>query len=55
MIGNIKNLTNKSIKHPDASKASMRVLISETEGWDDYVMRIITLDPNGYSPSHQLD
>ncbi|MFW6320106.1 MAG: hypothetical protein ACOC1L_07955 [Bacillota bacterium] len=55
MISNIEDLHNNSIKHPDASKASMRVLIGETEGRDDYAMRVITLDPNGYTPRHQHD
>jgi quercetin dioxygenase-like cupin family protein len=55
MIGNMKNLDNKQINHPDAKDAFMRVLVGGQEGWDDYVMRVITLEPNGYTPRHQHD
>lgn len=35
-----------------ASKALKKTLISENEGWKDYVMRLFEVDKDGYSPKH---
>ncbi len=51
-IGNIKDLNLKQIKHPDALDASIAVMVSPLEGWDGYVMRVIEVAPQGYTPKH---
>ena len=35
-----------------AKSALKKVLISEEEGWKDYVMRLFEVSENGYSPKH---
>ncbi len=32
--------------------ASMKVLVGPEEGWESHVMRIVELEPSGYSPEH---
>jgi quercetin dioxygenase-like cupin family protein len=38
--------------HPEVKNAAMKVLIGPEQGWADYVMRIIELAADGYSPKH---
>ncbi|MBT8340989.1 MAG: cupin domain-containing protein [Desulfatitalea sp.] len=45
-------LTAKIIDHPEAKDAAMKVLVGAEQGWQDYVMRVIELDPGGHSPAH---
>ena len=52
IVGNIDNLKAKEVTHPDAFKSAMKVLVSPLEGWDDYVMRVVEVEPNGYTPKH---
>jgi quercetin dioxygenase-like cupin family protein len=40
------------ISLPEAQKAFMKVLISEKEGWSDYVMRLLEIEEYGYTPKH---
>lgn len=40
------------VTHPSALNAAMKTLIGPAEGWEGYVMRIIELEENGYSPKH---
>ena len=40
------------ISLPEAQKAFMKVLISEKEGWNDYVMRLLEIEDDGYTPKH---
>lgn len=52
MIGHLKQLEKKPIIHPESDRAFMQVLVSETEGWSDHVMRVVTVEENGYTPKH---
>ncbi|MFA5741337.1 MAG: cupin domain-containing protein [Candidatus Izemoplasmatales bacterium] len=52
MIGNINNLNGKAITNPEAKNAFMKVLVSPDNGWDDYVMRVIEVEKDGYTPKH---
>lgn len=52
MIGNVKDLVAKEVKHPLADKASMKVLVSPKEGWESHVMRVVTVEESGYTPKH---
>ena len=40
------------MNHPEVKSAAMKVLISPEQGWDGYVMRVIELGKNGYTPKH---
>ncbi|MDH8678958.1 cupin domain-containing protein [Fusibacter bizertensis] len=53
IVGNFMDLTANTITSPEAKNASMKVLVSPKEGWEGYVMRVVELDPEGYSPKHQ--
>lgn len=52
IVGNIKDVQGNPINHPSALNASMKVLVSKEEGWDDYVMRELVVEVNGYTPKH---
>lgn len=47
-----KNVIANIMNTPEVKNAAMKVLVGEREGWSDYVMRIIELDRDGYSPRH---
>ncbi|MFA5467055.1 MAG: cupin domain-containing protein [Candidatus Izemoplasmatales bacterium] len=53
MLGHIDDNLGKPILSSEASKANMKVLVSPKEGWDNHVMRLIEVAPNGYTPKHQ--
>ena len=53
MIGNIDNLIKKEITNPEAKNAFMKVLVAPTDGWNDYVMRVIEVGKDGYTPKHR--
>ncbi len=53
MIGNIKDLQNIHFTGTMVKDASMKVLVSEQDGWIDHVMRIVELKKDGYSPKHE--
>jgi quercetin dioxygenase-like cupin family protein len=42
-----------AIANPEVHNAAIKVLISEKEGWADYVLRIIELGPDGHTPHHR--
>ena len=52
IVGNIHELEGKLITHPAADNAWMKVLVSPKEGWEDYVMRVVEVGENGYTPKH---
>lgn len=52
MVGNTKNVTSKEVKNPSAFNSSMKVLVSPKEGWEEYVMRIVEIKEDGYTPKH---
>ncbi|MBV1757050.1 MAG: cupin domain-containing protein [Dethiosulfatibacter sp.] len=37
---------------PSVKGAEMKKIIGSEEGWEDHVMRIVRLEPNGYSFNH---
>ncbi|OJV66351.1 MAG: cupin [Clostridiales bacterium 38-18] len=53
VVGNFNELLASEITSPEAKNAAMKVLVSPKEGWDGYVMRVIELENEGYSPKHQ--
>jgi len=52
MIGHLNEREAVKVDHPAALEAAMRVLVGPSEGWEDHVMRVIELQPDGYSPKH---
>ena len=53
MIKHITDVEAKLITHPSSSNAYMKALVGKEEGWEDYVMRIIEVKKDGYTPKHQ--
>ena len=46
----------KQVQAGDALKGvTKQILIGPHEGWDDYVMRMFTLESGGYAPMHAHD
>ena len=52
MIGNIKDLEKFLVDHPSAANTSMKVLVSPSDGWEGYVMRVVEVEEGGYTPKH---
>jgi len=53
IVNNFKELERKEVQTSEAKNAFMKVLVSEKEGWDDYVMRVVEVEEGGYTPRHQ--
>jgi quercetin dioxygenase-like cupin family protein len=45
-----KRLTGDAVKN-----VTKQVLIGAEQGWEDYVMRLFTVEPGGFSPRHAHD
>ena len=52
IIAHEKEVMPNIIDSPEVKNAAMKVLIGQDQGWADHVMRIIELEPDGYSPKH---
>ena len=55
IVGHEKDIDVHVFDSPDVKKAAMKALISQSEGWQDHVMRIIELGEGGYTPRHTHD
>ena len=53
IVGNFNDLIATHITNPEANNAAMKVLVSPKEGWEGYVMRVVEVEPNGFTPKHQ--
>lgn len=53
MVNHLNQTEKKYISNPEAKNAFMKVLVSEKEGWEDYVMRVVEVEKEGYTPKHQ--
>ncbi len=53
MIGNINDLEAIKIQSDLAKNSAMKVLISPENGWNDYVMRVVEVGKDGYTPKHK--
>jgi len=51
IVSNIKDIKGKVIDSPEVKNAVMKVLISQEEGWDNHVMRLMEVDEKGYTLS----
>lgn len=53
MIKHIKDTETIFFGGQQTKHASMKALVGQQEGWDSHVMRILTLEADGYSPLHK--
>jgi quercetin dioxygenase-like cupin family protein len=53
MVRSKEETTFNPINHPLSDKASMAVLVGEQEGWQDYVMRLVSVEVGGFTPKHE--
>lgn len=54
-VANEKDMLATAFDHPEVKNAAMKAVVGAEQGWEDYVMRIVELDPEGYSPRHTHD
>lgn len=52
IVGNIKDLDKIIVTSNLAKNAGMKVLVSPENGWDGYVMRVVEVEEEGYTPKH---
>jgi quercetin dioxygenase-like cupin family protein len=53
IVGHIDDLKTTTIVSEAVKSISKQVLVSPTEGWDGYVMRVFTVGSDGHSPRHR--
>jgi quercetin dioxygenase-like cupin family protein len=46
------NVIAAALDSPEVKHAAMKVLVGPEQGWDDHVMRVVELGPEGFSPKH---
>jgi len=51
-VGHVKDLNRIEIINPSVLHTSMKALVSPAEGWEGYVMRVVEVEENGYTPKH---
>lgn len=51
-LGHISEILGSVIQNPEVKGASMKVLVSPENGWDNHVMRVFELEVGGYTPRH---
>ena len=47
-----KNVKEEPLDSPEASGVKRRVVISEEDGAENFIMRVFEVEPGGYSPYH---
>lgn len=52
IVDNAKNVPVIEVNSGEAKFASMKALVSKTEGWEGYVMREVEVLEGGYTPKH---
>ncbi len=53
MIKHINDVESKFITHPSSANSYMKALVGKEEGWDDYVLRVVEVKKDGFTPKHQ--
>lgn len=51
-LGHENQLLGIKMTNPEVKGASMKVLVSPTEGWEDHVMRVFEIEAGGHTPRH---
>lgn len=54
-ISHRDEIEGKKLSGDAVKGATKQVLIGAEQGWEDYVMRLFTLEKGGYSPRHAHD
>ena len=54
-VGKYKDFPKIDMTPSGAKGAVKQVVVGPEQGWEDYVLRVITLDVDGYSPTHMHD
>jgi len=52
IIGHINEIVGTKMVGPEIKDAVKQVLVSPENGWDGWVMRLITLEAGGFAPRH---
>ena len=52
IVAHEKEIQMTSINHPEVQHAKIGVMVGPEQGWSDYVMRMIELEADGYTPHH---
>lgn len=52
IVSHEDNIEKVEFTSPETKGASMKALISPSEGWEGHVMRVVELSEGGYSPKH---
>ncbi|MCR3923502.1 MAG: cupin domain-containing protein [Firmicutes bacterium] len=53
IVGHINDLKGTPVVSEAVKNISKQVLVSPTEGWDGYVMRVFTIGDDGHTPKHR--
>ena len=51
-VSHIDNIEGIKLDGKDLKNAVKKILIGPKEGWEDYVMRLFSLEKGGYTPKH---
>lgn len=51
-VSRVKDIQSVELKFPGVANAFKKVLVGPREGWEGWVMRLLTLKEGGYSPRH---
>lgn len=51
-VGNIKDMPEIPMTMPGAQGAIKQVAIGSKQGWEGWVMRVMTLEADGHTPTH---
>ncbi|MFO7850422.1 MAG: cupin domain-containing protein [Spirochaetia bacterium] len=51
-IGHIDEIEKKELDSPELKGVTQQVPIGPEQGWEDYVMRVFTLQAGGHTPKH---
>ncbi|MBE6111905.1 MAG: cupin domain-containing protein [Peptococcaceae bacterium] len=54
-VGNVKDMPKIDMTPGGATGTVKQVAIGPAQGWEDHVMRIMTVEPGGSSPEHAHD
>ena len=55
IVSHVKNVEGIKVCAPGSCGAVKKVLISPSEGWEGYVMRVFDIDEGGNTPRHTHD
>ncbi len=54
-VGNYADMPKIDMTPGGAKGTVKQVVVGPEQGWEDYVMRVMTVEPEGYSPTHAHD